>query len=121
MWALISILLAWLIGFLLLQILNPVRNMQPRWAAIVFVAALGAGVGMGLTSIIFLLLDVGGGATPAAIFGIDIMLSAVVAWQWFLMRSSSEQSRSRDTMPGFRWTWLLAVAFGIVLVVAWVR
>jgi len=122
MLALISILLAWLIGFLLIQILNPVRNMQPRWAAAVFVAALGAGIGIGITSTIFLLLDVAGVATPAAIFGIDIILVAALAWQWFRIRSgASEQSGSRDTMPGFRWTWLLAAAFGIVLAIAWVR
>src|SRR5271163_2980496 len=105
MLALISILLAWLIGFLLIQILNPVRNMQPRWAAAVFVAALGAGIGIGITSTIFLLLDVAGVATPAASFGIDIILVAALAWRWFRIRSgASEQSGSRDTMPGFRWT-----------------
>jgi hypothetical protein len=122
MLALISILLAWLTGFLLIQILDPVRNMQPRWAAVVFVAALGAGIGIGLTSTIFLLLEVAGVATPAAIFGIDILLAAVLARQWFRIRSSSEQFGSRrDTTPGFRWTWLLAAVFGIVLVIAWVR
>ena len=51
----ISILLALLIGFLLVQVFDPVRNMQPRWAATLFGAALGTGVGMGLTSIVFLI------------------------------------------------------------------
>lgn len=122
MLGMLSILLAWLLGFLLVQVLDPVRNMQPRWAAVVFDAALGAGIGMGLTSTIFLLMDVSGVATPAAIFGSDIILVAVLAWQWFRMRPSDQvDSASRDTIAGFRWTWLLAAAFGIVLVITWIR
>jgi hypothetical protein len=72
----LSILLALLIGFLLVQALDPVPNMQPRWAAVLFHAALGTGVGMGVTSVIFLLLDVAGAASPAAIFSIDVILAA---------------------------------------------
>src|SRR5580704_6084206 len=118
----ISILLALLIGFLLVQAFDPVRNMQPRWAALLFNAALGAGVGMGVTSIIFLLLDVTGAASPGAIFGIDIALVGGLAWQCFRLRSGSAASSSSNaTTPGFRWTWLLAVAFGIVLVISWIR
>jgi hypothetical protein len=118
----ISILLALVIGFLLVQVLDPVPDMQPRWAAIVFDAALGACIGIGLTSIIFLLLDVIGAATPATIFGIDIVLVAGLAWQRFRSRTDKQtRSTSGATTPGFRWTWLLAIALGIVLVVSWVR
>jgi hypothetical protein len=118
----ISILLALLVGFLLVQALDPVRNMQPHWAAIVFDAALGAGIGIGLTSIIFLLLDISGTATPTAIFGIDIALVALLVWHWFRTRPGNhERSSSGGMTPGFRWTWLLALAFGIVLVAAWIR
>ena len=39
----ISILLALLIGFLLVKVLDPVGNMQPRWAATLFDGALGTG------------------------------------------------------------------------------
>jgi len=116
-----SILLALLIGFLLVQAFDPVRNMQPRWAAILFVPALGTGIGVGLTSVVFLLLDVAGLATPPAIFGTDIALVVGLAWQYFRSRSSrSARSSSDATTPGFRWTWLLAIAFGMVLVIAWV-
>src|ERR1700749_1032590 len=83
----ISILLALLSGFLLVEALDPVPNRQPRWAAVLFRAALGTGVGMGVTSIIFLLLDVTGAASPAAIFSIDIILSAGLGWHWFRTRS----------------------------------
>jgi hypothetical protein len=118
----ISVLLAVLIGFLLVRTLDPVRNMQPRWAAILFRAALGAGVGIGFTSIVFLLLDVTGVASPGAIFGIDIALIAGLAWQCFRSRPSQNiVSGSAEPTPGFRWTWLLVVAFGTVLVTSWVR
>jgi hypothetical protein len=118
----ISIILALLIGFLLVHAFDPVRNMQPRWAALLFDAALGAGIGIGLTSIIFLLLDVNGAASPAAIFGIDIALIGVLFWQWLRTRSGSgARSTSDGAASGFRWTWLLALAFGIALLISWTR
>lgn len=118
----ISILLAVLIGFLLVRVFDPARNMQPRWAAVLFHAALGAGIGIGLTSIVFLLLEVCGAATPAAIFGIDILLVAVLAWYGLRTRSDSSVPSTPDhPTPGFRWTWVLALAFGIVLAIAWTR
>jgi hypothetical protein len=118
----LSILLALLIGFLLVRAFDPVGSMQPRWAAILFDAALGAGVGMGFTSIVFLLLDVTGAATPGAIFGIDIALVGVLAWQWFRTRGAHPApSISTGTASRFRWTWLLALAFGIVLAISWTR
>jgi len=122
----ISFILALLIGFLLVQAQDPVRNMQPRWAALLFDAALGAGIGMGLTSIIFLFLDVAGAASPAAIFAVDIILAGVLAWNWLRTRArnrarSVAEQTPHATTPGFRWTWLLATAFGIALLISWTR
>jgi hypothetical protein len=118
----ISIALALLIGFLLVQVFDPVRKMQPRWAAVVFDAALGAGIGIGLTSIIFFLLDVAGAASPAAIFGIDIAFVAVLGWRWLKTRSANTPRSDSDAVEsGFRWTWLLALAFGIALLIVWAR
>jgi hypothetical protein len=118
----ISVILAVLIGFLLVQVFDPVRKMQPRWAAILFDAALGAGIGIGLTSIIFFLLDVAGAASPAAIFGIDVALVAVLVWRWLGVRSANSPRSDLDAAEtGFRWTWLLALAFGIALLIAWAR
>ncbi len=118
----ISILLALVIGFLAVQIFDPVRNMRPRWAAILFDAALGAGVGIGLTSAVFLLLDVAGIAAPAAIFSIDIVLASVLAWHRYRQRVDQGGDPAIEESPrGFRWTWLLAVAFGVALSIAWVR
>jgi hypothetical protein len=118
----ISILLAIYAGFLLVQVVDPVGNTQPKWAAHVFRVALGTGIGIGLTSVIFLLLDVLGAATPAAIFGVDIALIALLAGLWFRTRSGhSEGSSTEATTPAFRWTWLLALSFGIVLLASSIR
>src|SRR3984885_2366450 len=118
----ISILLALLDGFLLVRALDPVRNMQPRWAAVLFQTALGTGVGIGVTSIIYFILDVTGAASPAAIFAADIILIVALAWRWFRTRSAGDAPfSSHVTAPGFRWTWLLALAFGVVLLIAWAR
>jgi hypothetical protein len=117
-----SIVLALLAGILLVQIFDPARNLQPRWAAIVFDAALGAGAGIGLSSIVFLLLDVFSAASSAAIFGLQIVLAGILAWQWFQKRGRTRApAPSQDTAPGFRWTWLLALAFGIALPASYVR
>jgi hypothetical protein len=118
----ISILLAMLIGFLLVQAFDPSRHMQPRWAAILLNGALGAGIGIGLASIVFLLLDVAGLASPPAIFSIDIALAGGLAWQCFRSRTlSAERFNPDPAKAGFRWTWLLALAFGVVLGIACVR
>lgn len=118
----LSILLALLIGFLLVRVLDPLRNVRVRWAATLFRAALGTGVGIGLTSVVFLILDVLGFATPAAIFGTDVALIAVLAWQWFRTRAVDHAPLSPDAPPqGFRWTWLLALAFAAALSVSYLR
>src|SRR5580704_7843752 len=117
----ISILLALLIGFLVVQIFDPVRNMRPRWAATLFDAALGTGAGMGLTSILFLLLDVSDIASAATIFGVDVVLVGVLAWQWQRTRASRVESSSDVITFGFRWTRLLALAFGAALLISGIR
>ena len=118
----LSILLALFIGILLVQVFDPVRGLQPRWAATLFDAALGAGAGIGLTSMFFLLLDVAGAATPLAIFGSDAIIAGILVWQWLRTRTTNRQrSASGGKTSGFRWTWLLALAFGIALLISWIR
>src|ERR1700690_167365 len=96
----ISILLALLIGFLLVHALDPVPNMQPLWAAVLFHTALGTGIGIGLASVIFLLLTVTGAASPFAIFSLDIILAAGLGWHWFRMRSGNGASERSDVKIG---------------------
>jgi hypothetical protein len=121
----LSILLAVLLGFLLVRAFDPVRQMQPRWAAALFTAALGAGVGVGLTSVIFLILDIGGAATPASLFGSDAILLPLAGWLCWKRRSRSWSAADAAVpvppTPGFRWTWMLALAFAGVLAMVGTR
>ena len=95
-WQAISILLALLIGFLLVQVLDPARRYAASLGRDLFECRLRAGIGIGLTSIVFLLLDVSGAATPAAIFGIDIALAGGLAWQWFRTRTGRPARSNPD-------------------------
>lgn len=119
----ISIIFAVLLGFLLVQAFDPVRHMQPRWAAALFTVALGAGAGMGLTSVIFLILDVAGAATPLSIFGTDVVLFALAGALWWRRALASAPDSAVPPPPtrGFRWTWLLALAFAGVLAIVCTR
>jgi hypothetical protein len=118
----ISILIALLIGYLLVRAFDPVRDMQPAWAATLFRTSLGAGIGIGLTSVLFLLLDVSGFAAPALIFGVDFAILAVLVWQWFRTRAiHSPRSLPNETPSGFRWTWLLALIFATALSISGAR
>ncbi len=118
---LISILLAAAIGFLLIATFDPLGKMHPRWAATVCRTALGVGVGIGSTSVVFFLLDVAGAATPAVIFGVDAAVLAILVWLWFRRRTTNSEPLASEPIYRFRWTWLLALAFGIVLAASCVR
>lgn len=119
----ISILLAVLLGFLLVRAFDPVRHMQPGWAATLFAVALGAGSGIGLTSVVFLILDVAGAATPVSIFGSDVVLLGLAGWLWWSRASGNAADAAPPPPParGFRWTWLLALAFAGVLALVGMR
>jgi hypothetical protein len=118
----ISILAALAIGILLARAFDPARNLQPFWAASLFSAALGAGAGVGITSIVFLLLDVSGVATPAAIFGADGVMLAIAAWLCFRPKSDARSvSSSQEPSPRFRWAWVLALVFAAVFIASCVR
>ena len=86
-WQAISILLALLIGFLLVQVLDPVREHAASLGRHPFECRLGNGCRH--RADIHRLSSSGcpGCATPTAIFGTDIALVVVLAWQWFRART----------------------------------
>jgi len=118
----ISILLALPIGFLLVRAWDPTAALKPRWAGALFNSALGAGAGIGVTSVLFLLLDTAGVASQAAVFGTDTVLAAGLGFQlWRSRQAKPPIDTSGAATPRFRWTWVLAIVFSAVFVMALVR
>lgn len=100
----VSILLALLPGILLVRAFDPVRRMQPRWAATLFTVALGVGAGAGLASIAFFILDVAGAATRASVFASDAVWLALAGWLWRARRvARAEGPALAPPTRGFRW------------------
>ncbi|MGA2183810.1 MAG: hypothetical protein ABSH47_12330 [Bryobacteraceae bacterium] len=119
---LVSLASALAIGILLAGAANPVRGAHPRWAALLFQVSLGAGAGIAITSIVFLFLTVSGIATPAVIFGADAILLAVSAALFArARRMQAGRPAPNATTFTFHWTWVLAIAFGLALLIVFSR
>ncbi len=119
---LVSLALALAIGILLAGAANPVRGAHPHWAALLFQVSLGAGAGIAITSIVFLFLTVSGIATPAVIFGADAILLAVSATLYARTRRRQVGGPALEAAtPTFRWAWVLAIAFGLALLIVFSR
>lgn len=110
----VSLFLALAIGILLVGAFNPVRGARPRWAALLFQICLGTGAGIAITSIAFLLLTVCGFATTATVFATDAILLTIVA---VLYARAPKPTVTETAPPAFRWTWVLAIAFGLALLI----
>lgn len=96
------------------------RPIRPAWAARALEAALGAGAGIGISSVAFLLLTLGGAASPAAILVFDAALLAAGLFAFWRRRCGTAAGQSESAAPPlFRWNWLLALAlaagFALVL------
>jgi hypothetical protein len=106
--AVVALLIAGAIGFLLIRLVAPVRIAGPRWAVGMFQACAGAGIGAGLTSVLqYVLLRADGGrwmlmASEAVLL---MLLAALALWR----RSASPGPVAED-VPAFRWNVLLGTA-----------
>jgi len=117
---LISIASAVLIGALLVWAADPAPDLGPRWAATVLRVALGASAGIGITSLVFLFLDIAGEAGPLTIFGSDaVLLAGAVLLN--LRKPAAPTERAVPEARRFRWTWMLALAFGITALIVGAR
>ncbi|HUA19776.1 MAG TPA: hypothetical protein VMB25_13595 [Bryobacteraceae bacterium] len=117
--ALLSIASAVSLGTLLVCSADPVPHRGPRWAAMLLRAALGAGAGVGITSIVFLFLDLSGVAGPLTIFGSDaILLVAAVLAQRATWAARKQEAPAEEPSARLRWNWMLALAFGLVALIA---
>jgi len=118
--ALATIGLAIVIGWLVMRILRPAEGVAPRWAALVFEAALGVGAGIGITSVIFIGLRSAGLVSRAACLSVELGVAAALAGVLWRLRSRAREILHPPAAGAYRWTWLLAIAavLALLLVVA---
>jgi len=76
--SLLSLGIAWLLGYCGVRLWLPQESAMPRWT-IALHAALGIGLGAGFTSTLYWLLVVAGGGTLTVVLGVELVLLAVLA------------------------------------------
>jgi hypothetical protein len=118
--ALIALLATVSAGCLLVLAILPVENWEPRWAAWLLAASLGAGLGIAVNScLLFLLLRAPG---AARVVPYAVLLATAAACWLFRRRRSARGAVSVVPWPHrgstFRWNWALGLAFaaGLLLV-----
>lgn len=119
----ISILISTAIGVLLVLAADPVRALRPRWAAALFRAALGAGVGMGLTSTLCSLATMAGAGAAYSAFLVDAVALAMAAALFLRSRKRQpdEALPAIDHPRKYAWNWLLASALAVLAVLLCAR
>ncbi|MGD0015867.1 MAG: hypothetical protein ABSD56_15845, partial [Bryobacteraceae bacterium] len=95
----------------------PLRRMAPGWAGLLVEGALGAGLGMGIASVVYFLLLLAGSASRATVFASEAVLLAAAVALLFLRRET-EARQIVPARPALRWNWILALALaaGLALV-----
>lgn len=96
----------------------PAGAAGPRWAVRLLYVSLGTGFGIGFTSVLFFIL-LAAGVSPWAVLGLDVAVLALAIWK--APRGGTAVSMTMqpsDAVPGFRWTWVLALALVVVLLIA---
>ncbi len=91
---------------------------RPRWARTLAVIALGAGLGIGATSVLFFLSLAAGIGSPWPVLGVA---SAGALGLYLASRHPKLDQKPIEPVEaasGFRWNWLLAMALAVVLLVA---
>jgi hypothetical protein len=94
-------------------------SLRPNWAGRVLEAALGAGAGVAISSVLFFLMLLAHLASAPSIVAVNAALLVAGAWVAFRRRRAPGLTASIDT-PAFRWNWLLALslAAGFALVLS---
>ncbi|MGJ5813928.1 hypothetical protein [Paludibaculum fermentans] len=111
-----SLLLAWAIGWPWVRASRACDGLRPRWMAWILEALLALPVGLAATAALsFALLWAGLGA-QTAVHAADGLLALCGIAGWFLRRGSIAGQEETPAPPGFKWTWLPAMAFAVGMV-----
>ncbi|MFB3776640.1 MAG: hypothetical protein ACE141_03485 [Bryobacteraceae bacterium] len=113
--AVLTFLLSILWGWLLVRLVGPTRGMRPRWAAVLAEAALGAGAGAGLASLLYFLLLVTDAASQGAVLLAHALTIALLVILSFRFRTAVVEAES-PVRPGFRWNWAILLVLAACLV-----
>ena len=111
--SLLSLGIAWLLGYCGVRLWLPVESAMPRWT-IALHAALGIGLGAGFTSTLYWLLVVAGGGTLTVVLGVELVLLAVLAALVRRQRSTAAANGAAMPSPSFP-TWLPGLGFALML------
>jgi hypothetical protein len=87
---------------------------RPPWAAATLKAAVGAGLGIAVSSILFFLVSLLEVASALSVTALNVALVAVgVAALWRARRQPAGELPSPAAPPAFRWNWVLALALAL--------
>jgi hypothetical protein len=100
-------------GWLLVHLVKPVKGRGPGWAVMLLEAALGAGAGAGLSSLLYFLLLIAGVASSGVLLLLDtLVLVALAALAWRARnRAPRAAGPAEPAAPRFKWTWVLVILF----------
>jgi hypothetical protein len=110
---LFAVLLAVVLGCALVSRFANLTSLQPRWAAALVIFGAGAAVGIGLTSILFLIALLLVPASPGLAMWVEIGTLAWILYDLFRQRNSAPTAQPPSSFPG---NMALMAALGLALV-----
>lgn len=113
MTAVLALLPAVVLGWLLVRFSGLTGGLRPRWAAQLCCASLGAGLGVAITAAAHLLLLRLGAVSPASVAALELVLLGGLGFAQRHRRPASETVPSLP--PAFRWNSVLLAAAAVAL------
>ena len=110
---LLAILLAVALGCALVLRFANLTSLQPRWAAALVIFGSGTALGIGLTSILFLVALLLIPGLPSLAMWVEIAVLAWISYDLYRRRNSAPTSESRSQFP-----WNLALMAALALAMA---
>jgi hypothetical protein len=111
--ALLSLAIAIALGYFGVRLWLPDAVGSSTWAPLLR-ASLGAALGMGLTSCLYLLLVIAGAPTRPVVISLEVI--ALIAGAGVSLRRNSTPTAARAPLPAFSLTWVLASAAVVMIV-----
>jgi hypothetical protein len=115
--ALLALLLVLLLGKVWSVALLPLRERRPRWAAWLVNVCLGAGLGIGITAVVYFLLRIAGAASASRLLPVELALAAAGSYlAWRAWRGEPRPAAESGIQFPLGWLTYIAFGMGIALV-----